>query len=286
MSKVFLNDRIVDSDLATIPANDAGFLYGAGLFETMRCHNGVVFSLKDHLDRLCFSAAKLAIRMTQDRETLSDAIHQVLQSNGLTEARIRVTLSTGPMSQEDDAHPSTLLVSATSFDPYPEDYYRSGVQTILCPIRQNATDPLVGHKTTSCFARMSALKQAHRKNAAEAIWFTTEGHLAEGCVSNCFLVKDGKLMTPPIETPILPGVTRKNVCNIAIRDGLDLVETDLTIDDLLGADEVFLTNIIMKVLPVIGIEKHTVGTGKVGPVTEQIKIAFSEEIQSQCRSSV
>ena len=286
MSKVYLNDRIVDSDLATIPANDAGFLYGAGLFETMRCHNGIVFSLKDHLDRLCFSAAKLAIPMTQDREALADAIHQVLQANGLTEARIRLTLSTGPVSQEDDAPPSTLLVSAASLEPYPEDYYRSGVQTVLCPIRQNATDPLVGHKTTSYFARMSALKEAHRKNAAEAIWFTTEGRLAEGCVSNCFLVKDGKLMTPPIETPILPGVSRKNVCNIAIRDGIDLVEKDLSIDDLLGADEVFLTNIIMKVLPVIGIEKHTVGTGKVGPVTEQVKTAFSEEIQSQCRRPV
>ncbi len=286
MSKVYLNDKIVDSDQAMISAMDAGFLYGAGLFETMRCHNGVVFSLQDHLDRLFFSSAKLGINISHDKQGLSHAIDEVLTANGLNEARIRLTVSTGVVAGDSQEVQSTVLIAATELQDYPDVYYQKGIQVILCPHRQNPSDPLTGHKTTSCFSRMTAIKQAHQKKAAEALWFTTDGRLAEGCISNCFLVKNEKILTPPIETRILPGVARENVCKIAIRDKIELIERPLIIDDLLASDEVFLTNVIMKVIPVIGIEKHTVGTGSPGPMTQRLITRFNEEIENQCRPHV
>ena len=130
---------------------------------------------------------------------------------------------------------------------------------------------------------MIALKTAHQKRAAEALWFTTDNHLAEGCVSNVFLVKDSALYTPPIETPVLAGVARKTVCQIALRDSVRLTEKKLSIDDVLGADEIFLTNVIMQVMPIIKVEKHTVGDGKVGPTAGKLLKSFEEFVRNQCR---
>jgi branched-chain amino acid aminotransferase len=281
--KVYLNDRLVDADKAQISASDSGFLYGAGLFETMRTHNKVVFCLKDHLDRLFFSAASLSIDNPYDKEYLTDAIYQVLQANKLTDARMRLTLTNGPMAESAEQRKATLLITATKLQPYPPQYYKKGVTVVLCPFRQNVSEPTYGHKTTSYFSRLIGLNWAHQNRAAEALWFTVDNRLAEGCVSNVFLVKDSVLYTPPIETPVLAGVARKTVCQIAMRDSIKLVERDLRINDLLEANEVFLTNVIMEVLPTVNVEKHTVGDGKVGPMTKRLKESFGEFVRQQCR---
>jgi D-amino acid aminotransferase len=282
MGKVFLNDKLVEAEDAKISVADAGFLYGAGLFETMRAQNGTIFCLKDHMDRLLFSAAKLGFNLPQDPSTLSAALNDVLQANQLQEARLRLTVSAGAVTAGQDEPVPTLLITAARLQAYPEEYYRDGVIVVLCPYRQNPTDPTAGHKSTSYFSRMLALQQARTQKAAESLWFTTEGNLTEGCISNVFLVKDGQLLTPPIETPVLPGVARETVCQIAVRNKLELVEKPLRIDDLLGAHEVFVSNVIMKVMPVVAIEKHAVGEGKVGPITEDLKHSFNDEIDRQC----
>jgi branched-chain amino acid aminotransferase len=281
--KVFLNGRLVDIDKARISVTDSGFLYGAGLFETMRSHNGVVFALKDHLDRLSFSANSLSINNPYDRGQLTDAIHKLLRANKLTDARLRLTLTGGPVSQPDEERKPALLITATELQPYPAEYYRKGVTVVLCPFRQNPTEPIYRHKTTNFFSRMIALRMAHQKKAAEALWFTVDNRLAEGCVSNVFLVKDSVLYTPPIRTPLLAGIARKTVCQIALEESMKLVEKDLYIDDVLAADEIFLTNVIMEVLPVCKVEKHTVGNGKVGPVTKKLQKSYNEFIGNTCK---
>jgi branched-chain amino acid aminotransferase len=280
--KVFLNDKLVNIEDGQIPAGDGGFLYGAGLFETMRASNGVVFRLSDHLDRLLSSAKALSIEHSYNKEYLKDSIYKVLKANDLADARIRLTLSAGEMSQSQDKHSAALLITAAKLQPYPADYYNRGVLVVLCPFRQNVSDPTCGHKTTSYLSRMLALKQAHEKKAAEALWFTTDGRLAEGCISNVFLVKDSRLYTPATNTPVLPGIARKTVCEVAIVEKIEIVEKDLTIDDLLSADEVFLTNVIMLVLPVIGIEKHSVGDGKPGATTRKIMDYYNEFVKKHC----
>ena len=124
-----------------------------------------------------------------------------------------------------------------------------------------------------------ALKNAHEKLAAEALWFTTENALAEGCISNVFLVKDGTLLTPPVSTPILPGVARKTVLEIAEAENIDCIEQPLGVDDLLGADEVFLTNVVMEVLPVVAVEAHTVTEGKPGPITKKLGKHYKKRLK-------
>jgi len=285
MAKVFLNDKLVDIDKACISVSDSGFLYGAGLFETMRSYNGVVFSLKDHLDRLFFSAGALSIENSYDRKYITDAIYKVLKVNKLTDARLRLTLTGGPMSEPEEKRRATLLIAATKLQPYPAEYYKNGVLVVLCPFRQNPSEPIYGHKTTSYFCRMLGLKLAHQKRAAEALWFTVDNRLAEGCISNVFLVKDSALYTPPIVTPVLAGVARKTVCQIALKKSIKLVEKDLHIDDVLSADEMFLTNVIMQVMPISRVEKHTVGDGKVGAMTKKLQKYFDEFIENECRIS-
>lgn len=284
LEKVFLNNKLIDIDKAGISVSDSGLLYGAGLFETMRSYNSVVFSLRDHLDRLFFSANALSIKPPH-RKFITDAIYQVLKENKLTNARLRLTLTGGPMAESEEQRQSTLLITATKIQPYPAEYYKKGVLVVLCPFRQNPYEPTCGHKTTSYFSRIMALKWAHQRRAAEAMWFTVDNRLAEGCISNVFLVKDSVLYTPPIETPVLAGVARKTVCQLAIKNSIELVEKNLYIDDCLSADEAFLTNVIMQIMPISSIEKHMVGKGKPGPMTKKLQKGYEELIKTECRKN-
>jgi len=283
MKKVFLNGELVDAGKASVSVSDSGLLYGAGLFETMRTRNGKVFALKDHLDRLFFSAKTLSIDIGCDKEYIADAIGKVLRANGLKDARMRLTVTGGSMSQSAEDRKSTLLITAAKLAAYPPEYYRKGVMVLLCPYRQNPNDPTCGHKVTSYFPRMMGLKFAHEKGAAEALWFTTDNRLAEGCISYVFLVKDSVLYTPPVSTPVLAGVARKAVCRIAVDNSIELVEKDLYIDDVLSAEEIFLTNAIMQVMPVNSVEKHTVSEGKIGPMAKKLKKSFDELVARECR---
>jgi len=211
-------------------------------------------------------------------------IYQLLQANKLTDARLRLTLTNGPMAESEQQRKATLLITATKLQPYPPEYYKKGVTVVLCPFRQNPSEPIYGHKTINFYPRMIALNLAHQKRAAEALWFTTDNRLAEGCISNVFLVKDSVLYTPPIRTPVLAGVARKTVCEIALKNSIEFVEKDLYINDLLEANEIFLTNVIMQVMPITKIEKHAIGEGKVGPMTKKLQKYFDEFIKNECRS--
>jgi branched-chain amino acid aminotransferase len=283
--KVFLNDKLVDVEQAHVSVTDSGLLYGAGLFETMRSHNGVVFRLEDHLDRLFRSAAHLSINHDHDKKYLREAVYKLLDANKLTEARLRLTLTNGPIAETAEQARPTLLITAGTLQRYPPEYYQTGAMVVLCPYRQNTTDPICGHKTTNYYPRLIALTLARQKQAAEALWFTDDHRLAEGCVSNIFLVKGSVLHTPALGTPVLPGIARKAVCRIAERESIQLVEKDLHISDVLEADEIFLTNVVMEVLPVIQVEKHTISQGKVGPVTGELRRRFLEMIEEECRRS-
>ena len=281
-SKVFLNNELIDAEKAGVSVTDSGLLYGAGLFETMRSRNGIVFRLPDHLDRLFHSAAALSIAHSYDKQYIGRALDQVLEANQLRDARVRLTLTGGPLAESEEQRKATLLITATEFRPYPADYYQTGVLVVLCPFRQNQTDPTCGHKTTCYYPRLLALNLARQRKAAEALWFTTDNRLAEGCVSNVFLVKNSILHTPPVQTPVLPGIARKTVLQLAQQQSIETVERELTITDLLEADEVFLTNVIMEVMPVIQVERHTVGDGKVGPIVAGLRESFTQAIEQEC----
>ncbi|HBG28342.1 MAG: hypothetical protein A2Y10_08825 [Planctomycetes bacterium GWF2_41_51] len=282
MAKVFLNKEIIDSSQAFVSCGDGGFLYGAGLFETMRASNGVVFALDEHLDRLFTSAEKLKINMRGDRKFVADAVYETLNANELKESRIRLTATSGIIASENPE--PTLLVTAVSFGAYPKEYYEKGILVVLNSYRQNPVDVLSGHKTTSYFSRVSALAAAIQKRAAEAIWFTVDNRLAEGCVSNVFLVKDSILYTPSLKAVVLPGIARKTVLKLAAENSIKYEEKDLSIEDLLGADEVFITNVIMQVLPVVAIEAHNVGNSKPGTITKKIMVLYTDYFNKEVQN--
>ena len=275
--KVYLNGTILDADKAAVSVTDSSYLYGIGLFETMRAVNGRVFRLSDHLRRLNSSAEALSIFNHYTDEQIEDGIGQLMEANGVSDARIRLSLSNGPIASDGTAS-TNLLMTAPAFTPYPAEYYDKGVRVTLCNFRQSSKDPYAGHKTTCYGPRLMALKEAHEKLAAEALWFNTENALAEGSISNVFLVRDGVLYTPPVTTPVLPGIARKTVIEIAEEANIDCHEQLLRVDDLLAAEEVFLTNVVMEVLPVVAIEAHTVGGGKPGAVAKKIGEHFKQRL--------
>jgi branched-chain amino acid aminotransferase len=280
--KVFFNYSLVDIADANISAADAGFLYGAGLFETMRSYNGLVLGLDEHLDRLFASAEKLVIYNNYEKDFITGAIYKLLQANELTDARIRLTLTGGSISAEPEEKKSTLVITATEIHPYPDDYYKNGVMVTLCPYRQNPYNPTSGHKTLNYFPRLMALDMARKYHAAESLWFTVDNALSEGCISNVFLVKNSAIYTPKLQTPILPGVTRKFIHEIADENSIEFIEKDLYIDDCLSADEIFLSNSIMQIMPVARIEKHVVGKGKTGELTKKLIKLFDEYVKKLC----
>lgn len=277
--KIFLNDELVDAQKAMVSTGDSGLLYGAGLFETMRSYGRKVFALDEHIARIAESGKKLGIQIPNS-EFLADAVYETLNANNIDDAKIRLTITNGSLSHSQEKLEPTVIITTSAIQEYPSEYYKKGVLVALSPYRQNPTDPTAGHKTTSYFPRMMGLQYAHERGAAEALWFTVENYLAEGCISNVFLVKDGKLLTPQLDTPILPGIIRAKVIELAKDNDIELKEQQLTINNLLEADEVFITNSIMEIMPITGVEKHTISDGKVGVTTKLLSEKLKELIGS------
>jgi len=283
---VYLSGRLVPSDEAAVSVFDAGFSHGAGLFETLRAYNGRIMSLADHIERLNHSASALEIPVALDVEQIRDAADQLLEANDLREARLRLTVTPGnvPRPGEDPAEdraPTVLLV-AEQVRPYPPELYQSGMRVCICPFRQNPHDPLAGHKTLGYLPRLLAMKDAAAKRCHEALWFTTDNRLAEGSVSNVFIVRDGTVLTPPTNTPVLPGTVRKRILELASANGIGFSETAIDIEALLAASEVFLTGSVLEVMAVTAIERHTVGSGAPGELTGKFADWYRGSVREQC----
>lgn len=290
---VFLQGRIVTRDEARISAFDAGLVHGVGLFETMiaRCtDDGVcIFRLDEHLDRLASSAAELGLSNDVRTGPLADAVRLTVERGGFKKARIRLTLTGGDLNLLETSARSnvtpTVLVSAQPATEYPASMFEHGVMATLGDYRLNPLDPLSGHKTLNYWARLRELQQAAGKGAGEAILLQVTNHVAGGCVSNLFAVRDGSLHTPiargeeengQVPSPVLPGITRAAVIEIAQRKGIGTTKRMMTIDDVLDADELFLTNSSWGVLPVVRVEAETIGQGTPGSVTRELRMDLEE----------
>ena len=171
---------------------------------------------------------------------------------------------------------------AEAVTSYPHDFYERGVHVAICTFRVSPSDPLAGHKTTSYLPRLLALRDAQQARCVEALWFTTANRLAEGSISNVWIVRDGVLKTPPLDTPVLPGLARGVVLEIAKEIGIETRSCPLTIDDLLDADEVLLSNAIMQVMPVIRVERRDIGTARVGPIAKRLLEEYRRLVRREC----
>ena len=281
---VSINGRLMPAEQAQVSVFDSGFMQGVGLFETMRCYNGVVFRLDQHLARLVRSSAALGWTVKPDAEALRENVEQVVGATEAADARVRLTVTTGSLREADLQTPPALTVvaSAAPGASYPAELYQRGVTVTICEIRQRADDPTCGHKTVSYFARLASLRRAHAVQAFESIWLTPENLLAEGAISNVFVVRDGAVLTPPLDTPVLPGITRGTVLALAARLRMPAEERALTIEDLLDADEVFLTNSLMEIMPVVRVERRAIGTEQVGDAVRTLYEAYGDLVQEEC----
>lgn len=275
MEQIYLNGRIVPATEATVRVSNPSLLQGVGLFETLRTYAGRPFRLAEHIERLQNSAAQFHLPIASVVPLIPEAVREVLDANELAEARVRITLT--PPAADAETSDAVLIVTAQPVAGYAPELYEKGMTVLLCTdYRQSNQDPLAGHKTTSYLPRMIALRIAQERGCQEAIWFNPMNHLAEGSISNIFLVHERRLRAPPLDTPVLPGITRAAILEIADRDGIAVDDSPCTIDDLLDADEVFLTNAIMEVMPVTRIERRPIGGEKPGPLTRQLAVAYRE----------
>ncbi len=278
---VYLNEQFVQEDQATIGIFDAGLLHGAGLFETLRAYNGVPFRPTEHVARLAASGECLAMFSLGEpaQASLVQALIELPRRNGQSNARVRLTLTPGDIRQ---ASKPTVFATSDPLTPYPAEWYEKGVTVLLSVHKQSRLDPTCGFKTLSYLPRLISLREAQFRKCSEAIWFTQENLLAEGAISNVFVVKEQVVKTPPIDTPVLPGITRRILLELAPADGIGIRETPLTIHDLLDADEVFLTNSIMEVLPVTHVERRPIGSEKPGPITQRLAQLYKNQVAKEC----
>lgn len=286
-SIVFLNGKFIASSEATISIYDGGFLHGAGLFETMRADHGRIFRLQSHLDRMAKSADALGFPISLENLPTESDFQRLLDENKLETARIRMTVTVGSMHPSyvsSDQPALTVCVTAAALPAYPPELYRHGMSVMITKYTQSISDPLAGHKTTNYLPRLMALRQAREFKCGEALWFTPENYLAEGCISSVFIVKDNVLKTPPLSTPVLPSVTRSAILEIAKQENIQHVETQLNINDILEADELFIANSSMQLVPVCSVEKKDIAEGKPGPMVTKLRELYSVLVDRECKS--
>ena len=294
---VFLNGQMLPADQAVLRYDDAGVQHAVGLFETFQCFNGRVFRLPQHLDRLKNSAVQLGLVRDLDTATLAAAVEQTIEHNELDRARLRLTVTAGSVSllRPDAAQTATpplptLMIVPSEPTAYDPAYFEQGITVLVAPPGANPFDQLAGHKSLSYWARLRTLRQAAAAGAGEAIWLNISNHLAGGAISNVFLVRDGVLLTPiargeeaqgALPAPVLPGVTRSVVIELAGAMNMEVRKQMLSIEDMLEADEVFLTNASWHVLPVSHVEQKEIGQGRAGELTLALRSRLLETIANE-----
>jgi branched-chain amino acid aminotransferase len=280
----WLDGKIVSEKVAKVSVLDRGLLLGEGLFETMRAYNGRVFALSRHYKRLSEGAKVLGITVPGLRE-IEDGIYDLLEANKLKDARVRLTVTSGPggpgLLPEGPTNP-TVIILAHPLEALPTRILRRGARATILPIRKIARSPLGVIKTTSYAENVLGRRLAKQAGADEGIFLNTEGDLCEGTASNIFLVKFGKLFTPDLASGCLPGVTRAVVLEIAPKAGLEPEETSLSPIDLADTDEAFLTSSTREIVPLTVVDGETVGTGRPGEATAALAQRYRELVLRQC----
>lgn len=269
---VYLNEEFVPSKEAKISVFDHGFLYGDGLFETMRSYNGIVFLLDNHLDRLSRSAQAIGLSLPFTLEEIKKVLNQVTELNG-PNLYIRLTVSRGPgpVGIDPGLCPSPTVVITSKEIKYNEKTYNEGTRAIFVKTLRNlagATMPEV--KSLNFLNNILAKREVIAAGADEGLMTNYLDQVAEGTVSNIFLVKDGCIMTPAPTTGLLVGITRQKVIELAGVAGIQVEEKELFKNDFYEADEVFFTNSGSEVVPVVTLDGQTVGSGKPGEITLKI----------------
>ncbi|MBI2917480.1 MAG: aminotransferase class IV [Chloroflexi bacterium] len=279
---VYLNGRLLPREEARISPFDHGFLYGYGLFETVRAYpspgsgapgKGRLFRLDRHLRRLRESARILGIEGLPPEAKLSQAAHTVIEANSLAEARLRISVSLGPGEITPDPPANgepTVFVAARPFSPPASQVYDAGYSAVIFPERVGGTPTLAQHKTTNYLLYVLARRHARAEGAQEALLVNTDGQLLEASTANLFLVAEGQVMTAPVSEGVLAGITREAVLELSGALGIKASEVALPVEALQMVEEAFLTSSLLGIMPLTRVAGQPIGHGKPGSVTLQL----------------
>lgn len=277
--RVYLNGRILPVRQARISPLDAGFLLGVGVFETMRAYGGEVFRLEAHLDRLADGCRRLGIGPVPEHAVLRAAVIATLRANELAEARVRLTVTAGDESVPGAGErlPRSLPTVVVMAFPLPSAVARPVAWTaVTCSRPVFSGDPLLTVKTTSRVGHVLARREAQAAGCDEALLVNERGFYTEGSVSSLFVVGSGVLCIPPVADGLLPGLARETVRALAADFGLKVWEQSIRIEDLRSGAEVFLTNAVIGLVPLVALDGDPVGGGTPGPVTGALRSAYAE----------
>lgn len=275
---VYVNGRISAAADATIPVFDHGFLYGEGVYETLRTYHRRPFLFTEHMARLRRSAAMIALTVPLSDDDLELEIEKTAAACDGDELYIRVLLTRGigDLTYNLSATPApSLIIIIKPLSVFPAKNYSDGIRLSLVGIRRNhphALNPLI--KSNNLLNNALAMQEAYRRGADEALMLNQAGHAVECSQSNVFIVKAGRIATPPLSAGLLPGITREFVMTLAGEQGIPCEERQLAPEDVLGADEVFITGTTREITPVAAIDETPIGGGKPGRITTQLMTAF------------
>ncbi len=274
---VYINGELLERGEARVSAFDRGLLYGYGLFETMRSYGGRVFRLDRHLSRLVRSAEMLGIGTALDTSELERAVYDTIAANKLIDARIRLTVTAGEGERSLSPPASgslTIIVVAERLELLSSTAYENGIRAAIVGGRRNSQSLLSGVKVTGYLESLLARSQAAAAGAEEAVMLNERGLVAECSTSNIFIVASGRLLTPSVESGMLPGITRDVVLELASGLGIEASECDVAVADLLNADEAFITNSVIEVLPLVEVDQKPIGRGKPGEITARLSKGY------------
>jgi branched-chain amino acid aminotransferase len=278
--KVYINGKLFPKDEARISVFDHGLLYGDGVFEGIRCYNGNVFKLTEHIDRLYDSAKSISLELLLTKDELKDAVIDTLKANNLKNSYIRlvVTRGVGKLGLDPfNCTESQLVIITDTIQLYSKELYEKGLDAIIVKTIRNhskALNPTV--KSMNYLNNILAKIECINAGAAEGIMLNTDGYVAECTGDNIFIVKNSEIFTPPASAGILIGITRNVVIELANEAGIAVREEQLTPDDLYNADECFLTGTAAEIIPVANIDGRKVATGKPGRITLNLLKDYQE----------
>jgi len=283
---VYFNGSIIPGSEANLSPFDYGFLYGYGLFETMRAYSGSIFYLEQHLERLLRSAQLLGLNLERDAAALKDAVYDTLRANKLGDARLRLTVSGGVGGMVPDlssCEMPTVLIVARSYTPYSSQVCQEGFKAIASRIRRNSRSPAATVKSLNYLDNLLARREAKDAGVDEVILLDEQGFLAEGSTSNIFLVSGDALLTPGADSGILPGITRQTVLELASSLGIKSLVRNIAPEELVQADEAFLTNSVMEIMPLTQVNGEKIGSGRAGERTRRLMAAYGELVEQSAR---
>jgi len=281
---VYIDGEYYPKSEAKVSVFDHGLLYGDGVFEGIRSYGGVVFKLKEHIDRLYRSAHALMLDIPRTKKEMTEAVLETLRKNNLKDAYVRLVVTRGigdlGLDPRKCPRPSVIVIAVPLLELYDKEKRRKGMSMIVSWVRRDPVDATTHEiKSLNYLNNILAKIEANNAGADEAIILDTRGFISEATAENLFIVKSGKLMTPQATSGPLPGITAATVEELAEKMGYRVIEKGITIAELDGADEAFVTGTAAGIVPIREVNKRQIGEGKIGPVTEKLLEELSKIVR-------